>query len=205
MSRHAWTSDGFRRAVRFAARGHRDQVRRGSGDPYIVHPILVARTVEAAGFDEAAVIAALLHDLIEDTPITLHEIHGEFGAAVAAIVAGCTEVKHDPNGRPIPWEDRKREHIERLGASARGDAAAVMLADKLDNLRSIRDDLESGRPVWDQFHAGRDRVLWYYAAIIEVCDSGDPRTRPLANDCRRELAGVASLNPKNPDSAAPAS
>ncbi len=203
MPRSVWGSEGFRRAVAFAAVGHRDQVRRGSGVPYIVHPLLVARIVEEARFDELTVIAALLHDLVEDTPITLNEIGMRFPKTVADIVAGCTEVKLDPDGRPIPWENRKRAHLDRLRVKARLEVRAVMLADKLDNLWSIQDDLKAGRPVWDQFHADRERVLWYYASTIITCDCGDARIHNLADACRLALDRVRVFDPKKSDFGGP--
>ncbi len=202
MPRSVWGNEGFRRAIRLAAIGHRDQVRRGSGDPYIIHSFLVARIVEEASFDNLTVIAALLHDLVEDTPITLDDIRGEFGHTVAQIVDACSEVKLDAEGRPIPWEDRKGAHLERLRVKARTEVRAVILADKLDNLRSIRTDLEAGQPVWDLFHADRDRVLWYYASMIIACDSGDSRVQRLADDCRSELERVRGFDAKKSDSGA---
>ncbi len=193
MTQRVWFNEGLRRALHLAAVGHRDQVRRGSNLPYIVHPIQVARIVEEAGFDEITVAAALVHDLVEDTPITLNEIGMRLDGIVASIVAACTEIKTDPQGQPIPWEERKREHIQRLRRSARTEVRAVMLADKLDNLRSIHQDLKAGQPVWANFHASRDRVLWYYETMIHTCKSGDPRLRSLARDCCGEFDRVRAI------------
>lgn len=190
-------NDYYDRVLRFAAEGHRDQFRRGSLVPYIVHPIAVARIVERAGFDEATVAAALLHDLVEDTTVTLNDIGMKFDAATVAIVAGCTEIKHDAQGEPIPWEERKQAHLDRLRVKPLLGVRAVMLADKLDNLRCIGLDLKAGRPVWDQFHAGRGRVLWYYEAMIITCECGDRRVRHLADACRRELEAVRTGDPEN--------
>ena len=160
----------------------------------------VARIVEEAYFDEYTVIAALLHDLVEDTPITLNEIGMKFPKTVMDIVAGCTEIKRDAEGRPIPWENRKRAHLDRLRTKARTEVRTVMLADKLDNLRSIRADLAAGRAVWDQSHAGRDRVLWYYDSMIANCDCEDLRIHRLADACRRELEWVRAFGSEKSDS-----
>ena len=183
-------SDDYERALRRAAVGHRDQVRRGSGVPYVAHPVAVARLVERAGYDEVTVIAALLHDLVEDTATTLGNIHDEFGAEVAAIVAGCSEDKLDSAGRVRPWEDRKRDHVITLAAAGE-PTRAVVLADKLHNLQSIRLDLAAGRPVWASFHASRERVLWYFGAVIDRCDRPGERLHPLAEAGRAELNGLA--------------
>ena len=193
MSRRVWWNDGMQQVLQIAVVAHRDQVRRGSDVPYIVHPLMVARIVEEAGFDEITVAAALLHDVIEDTPITLNELGMRCDGNIASIVAACTEIKTDPQGQPIPWEDRKREHLQRLRRSARTEVRAVMLADKLDNLRSIKRHLRAGQPVWENFHATRDRVLWYYETMINTCKSGDPRLRNLARDCSWEFDRVRAF------------
>src|SRR3954465_12943142 len=100
-----------------ASVGHRDQVRKGSGIPYIEHPMAVAMILDRAGFPEEVVIAGLLHDLVEDTDVTLNEVPTRFGDAVAEAVAGCTEVKRDAGGIKRPWADRKRDHLEVLKSS----------------------------------------------------------------------------------------
>ena len=73
---------------------------------------------------------------------------------------------------------------------APAEARAVMLADKLHNLISIEVDLGEGRPVWSQFHADRDQVLWYYREAIRTCRGGDPRLEQLAARCSEVLAAV---------------
>src|SRR4051794_4099425 len=99
------------RALRMAATGHRDQVRKGSGTPYIEHPMAVALILDRSGFDEETVIAGLLHDLVEDTEVTLEQIRATFGDRVAEIVDHCSEVKLDASGARRPWIDRKRDHL----------------------------------------------------------------------------------------------
>ena len=189
-------SDHFDQALRLAAVGHRDQERRSSHVPYVAHPVAVAWIVERAGFAEPTVIAALLHDLVEDTPTTLDEIRDQFGPEVAATVAGCSEVKADTIGVTRPWEDRKRDHLAQL-PTATVATRAIVLADKLHNLMSIRIDLAHGVDVWVGFHAPRDRVLWYFAAVIESCADGDPRLAELARACRAELERVIALGAEN--------
>ncbi len=185
----------FERALRFAAVGHRDQARKGSGVPYIEHPMAVALILDRAGFDESVVIAGLLHDLVEDTAVTLDQVHDQFGAAVAGIVDRCSETKLDASGAKRPWIDRKRDHLAAL-AGAPEAVRAVVLADKLHNLLSIRLDLLEGRPVWDSFNAGRDGVLWYHRAMIEACQSDDPRLASLAAGAKALLDTVAGVGAK---------
>ena len=185
-------SDQFDRALRLAAVGHRDQERRSSRVPHVAYPVAVAWIVERAGFAEPTVIAALPHDLVEDTPTTLDEIRDQFGPEVAATVAGCSEVKTDAIGRTRDWEDRKRDHLAQL-PTATVATRAVVLADKPHNLMSIRLDLARGVAVWESFHAPRDRVLWYFAAVIETCGADDPRLVELGRACWAELERLIAL------------
>ena len=184
----------FERALRLAATGHRDQVRKGSDVPYIEHPMAVALILDRSGYDEEVVIAGLLHDLVEDTDVTLNQVRQEFGDLVAEIVAFCSEEKLDAEGRKRPWIDRKRDHLATV-VGAPDEVRAVVLADKLHNLLSIRLDLVEGRPVWECFNASKEQVLWYHGAMIEACGSDDPRVGRLLEECRGLLAEVSAIAP----------
>jgi (p)ppGpp synthase/HD superfamily hydrolase len=180
------------RGLRYAALGHRGQVRRAGETPYFVHVVAVAWILDRAGFDEDVVIAGLLHDLVEDTPTTPQDIETRFGRVVANLVGYCTEQKTDAEGRKRPWIDRKRDHLSCMAGAPVG-ARAVILADKLQNLISIELDLREGRSVWSQFHADRASVLSYYRQAIEICTAGDPRLALLASTAQETLAVVESL------------
>ena len=116
-----------------------------------------------------------------------------FGDPVAELVAYCSEAKVDVDGKKRPWIDRKRDHLAAV-AMAPASARAVVLADKLHNLLSIRLDLAEGRPVWECFNASKDQVLWYHGAMIEASGSDDPRLASLADECRTMLAEVAAID-----------
>ena len=167
------------RALRWAATCHHGQFRKGSDTPYVEHLMGVALILDRLGFDEEVVIAGLLHDVVEDTAVTLDQVEARFGADVAATVGHCSEIKTDSQGQKRPWLDRKRDHLEAM-AGAPIEARAVILADKLHNLLSIELDLLEGRPVWPSFNAGRDQVLWYYRTTIERLGSGAPGLEALA-------------------------
>ena len=79
-------------AFEVARVAHADQVRR-SGEPYIAHPLGVAMILADLGLDDVTIAAALLHDAVEDTPLTLADVESEFGDAVAAIVDGVTKLE----------------------------------------------------------------------------------------------------------------
>jgi (p)ppGpp synthase/HD superfamily hydrolase len=185
-------SNRLEQALRLAAMWHQGQVRRGSEIPYFEHVFAVAMILERAGYSEDLVIAGLLHDAIEDTPATFEEIREQFGDEVAETVRHCSEIKLDESGAKRPWIDRKRDHLLTI-SEAPVSAKAVILADKLHNLRCIAVDLAAGIPIWDRFHAPREQVLWYYSASIEACEVDDPAIIELAEACRQILQEVANL------------
>jgi hypothetical protein len=180
------------RALRWAADCHQGQFRRGSDAPYIEHPVAVALILDRLGFAEDVVIAGLLHDVVEDSPATFEQVEERFGSAVAETVRHCSEIKADAVGRKRPWVDRKRDHLAAL-AEAPAAARAVILADKLHNLRSIELDLLDGHPVWPLFNAPRDQVLWYYRTTIEQLGHGDPRILILADAGRQALDAIEAF------------
>ncbi|MGO9466160.1 MAG: HD domain-containing protein [Isosphaeraceae bacterium] len=182
-------SSRLEEALRWAAQCHQGQTRHGGNTPYITHVVAVAIILDRARFDEDVVIAGLLHDIVEDTPVMLTEVAARFGNCVAEIVRHCSEVKTDDLGLKRPWIDRKRDHIAAL-ADAPLAARAVVLADKLHNLVCIEVDLLQGRPVWSQFHAERDQVLWYYHAMIDRCGEDEHRLVQLAEVCRQVLSRI---------------
>jgi guanosine-3',5'-bis(diphosphate) 3'-pyrophosphohydrolase len=182
-------------AMRFAAQAHAGQSRKGSDTPYFEHVAAVALILDRAGFAEDVVIAGLLHDVVEDTATSFAAVTERFGEYVCQLVRFCSEVKLDGHGNKRPWIDRKRDHLAAL-ADAPVEARGIVLADKLHNLISIELDLRDGRPVWQQFNAERDQVLWYYSTAIDLCGSADPRLEALAVSCRdvltRLVTGVPS-------------
>jgi (p)ppGpp synthase/HD superfamily hydrolase len=157
----------FEDALVYAARIHSQQVRKGSGVPYISHLLGVTDLVLQDGGDEDEAIAALLHDAVEDQGgrNTLADIRSRFGERVAAIVEGCTDAYRIP--KP-PWRKRKESYINHL-QEAPQDVLRVSLADKLHNARSILWDLHrEGPPVWARFKGGKQGTLWYYQTLVEV-------------------------------------
>jgi len=123
------------RAMLFAQEHHGEQVRH-SGEPYIIHPVGCARIVVDVGMDDVSVIAALLHDTVEDTSATLADIEREFGAEVAVIVDGVTKlskIHFDSN------EEHQAENYRKLIVSMSGDIRVliVKLADRLHNMRTL--------------------------------------------------------------------
>jgi guanosine-3',5'-bis(diphosphate) 3'-pyrophosphohydrolase len=178
--------------MRFAAQAHAGQSRKGSDTPYFEHVAAVALILDRAGFAEDVVIAGLLHDVVEDTATSFADVASRFGEYVRQLVGYCSEVKFDDHGNKRPWIDRKRDHLAAL-ADAPVEARGIILADKLHNLVSIEFDAREGKPVWKQFSADRNQVLWYYRTAIDLCGHGDPRLETLAGYCRDVLARLDRL------------
>jgi len=150
-------------AIEFAARAHRGHFRKGTEIPYIVHPLAVAKILIDAGCPEDVVVAGILHDTVEDTPVSLDEIRHGFGDAVARIVEGASE----PD-KSKPWEERKAHTIESLKTAPEG-VLLVSCADKIENLDAIREDREQlGEAIWGRFKRGRDHQAWYYRSVLAV-------------------------------------
>jgi (p)ppGpp synthase/HD superfamily hydrolase len=154
-------------AIELAARAHHNQVRKGTEIPYVVHPLAVAGWLIRAKCPENLVIAALLHDVVEDTPVTIDELRSNFGRDVEELVVALTE----PD-KKAPWEERKAHTIEYLEKRATDDVLLIALVDKLDNVRAIREGLESdGEMFWDRFNRPRERQKWYYQRLESVFSS----------------------------------
>lgn len=155
------------RAIRFAEAAHRGQVRKGTDVPYFTHPVAVAMMVLDHGHGVDAAIVALLHDLIEDTPVDRDDIEERFGPLVAQAVVDLSE----PD-KTLPWEQRKTVYIERLGTSASPLALPACAADKVHNLRSILWDLDLARregrdprDVWGRFKRAPKKIAAYHRAV----------------------------------------
>ncbi|MEO8927282.1 MAG: HD domain-containing protein [Caulobacteraceae bacterium] len=130
------------RAYNFAAARHACQKRKGhAGEPYINHLTEVAQLVAEAtgGSDVGLMIAAILHDTVEDTPTTTEELTALFGPRVASLVAEVTDDKS------LDKAERKRLQIEHAGHGSSG-AKIIKIADKTSNLRALANSPPVGWP-----------------------------------------------------------
>ena len=153
-------------ALAFAAHKHRDQRRKGSeAPPYINHPIQVAQVLASEGgsTDVAVLMAAILHDTIEDTDTTAAELDARFGSRVTAIVQEVTDDKS------LRKEDRKRLQIAHAAEHSH-EARLVKLADKICNLR----DMAANPP--DTWPLARQQAYFDWAkAVIDRLRGTHPR------------------------------
>ena len=122
-------------AYEVARDAHRDQVRR-SGDPYIAHPVGVAMILADLGLDDVTLAAALLHDAVEDTSVTLADLDAEFGPDVAAIVDGVTKLDRlQFDSKEAQQAATMRKMLVAMAKDVR--VLLIKLADRLHNMRTI--------------------------------------------------------------------
>lgn len=126
-------SDLVRRAYLIAEKAHSGQVRKYTGEPYISHPQAVCDNVKSVSHTEEMLAAALLHDVVEDTPTSIADIEAEFGTCVASLVEQLTDVSRKEDGNRAVRKAIDREHL----AKASAEAKTIKLADLIDNSLSI--------------------------------------------------------------------
>ncbi len=133
----------IRRALECARDAHRGQAR-ASGEPYLVHCLAVAEIVHHLKLDAESVAAALLHDVVEDTSITLETVKERFGESVAALVDGVTKMGHIGEMRELPAgkgaSSQHAESVRKLLLAMAEDVRVVLikLSDRLHNMRTLR-------------------------------------------------------------------
>ncbi|MBQ6801583.1 MAG: bifunctional (p)ppGpp synthetase/guanosine-3',5'-bis(diphosphate) 3'-pyrophosphohydrolase, partial [Oscillospiraceae bacterium] len=123
------------RAYAMARSAHADQ-KRATGEPYIIHPVAAALTVVNLGMDTDTVCAALLHDVVEDTSVTLEEVKKEFGPDVATMVDGVTKLSKI---KFVSKEEAQAENVRKMMIAMAKDVRVIIvkLADRLHNMRTI--------------------------------------------------------------------
>lgn len=155
----------FSEALAFTAAAFAAKSRKVGGAPYVGHLLGVCRLVMDNGGSEMQMIAALLHDYYED----LHDGKSDkslllkFGPTVEDLVVALTESKGGP------WKERKLAYIDRL-RTAHADVKLIAIADKIDNLTDLCNQLDTlgDDKVWKHFHSDPKSVYWYYS---ECCDA----------------------------------
>jgi len=152
--------------LKFATKAHGSQKRKYTGEPYIVHPIAVSEIVKTVPHTDEMVAAALLHDVVEDTPVTIKEIETKFGTKVAELVGWLTDIS-----RPEDGNRKTRKSIDRShSADAPAEAQTIKLADLIDNTKSIERYDPSFYKVYKQ-----EKI-----ALLDVLTKGDITLRKIA-------------------------
>lgn len=157
------------KAMIFAAQAHDGMKRKKDHTPYILHPTEVASIVGTLTNKQEVIVAALLHDVVEDTPATIEEIEQEFGSRVAELVQSETEDKRKGVSPASTWRARKEESIEILRNTTDPEVKMLFLGDKLSNMRSFyRQWQVEGISMWKGYHEKDPaQQAWYYHAIAE--------------------------------------
>ena len=149
----------IRKAYEYAKKNHGNQLRK-SGEPYIIHPLQVAYTLADLGLDENTICAGLLHDVIEDTPVTHEDIEKEFGIEIAEMVEGVTKL-----GKLLYMtvEEQQAEDYRKMFLAMGKDIRVIIIkvADRLHNMRTLK-------------HLRRDRQIAISKETMEIY-------APLAN------------------------
>ena len=157
------------RAIMFAVKAHTGTERRGKGYPYIIHPMEAVEIVATMTKDQELLAAAMLHDTVEDTNVTVDQIRDEFGDRVADLVASESDEMPVGVSEEDSWHARKQAAIDRLSKASR-EAKIVAMGDKLSNMRAIaRDYAEQGDKLWNLFHV-KDRKSheWHYRGLADA-------------------------------------
>lgn len=158
------------RAKVFATAAHAavGQTRKYTGEPYVVHPIEVASLVESVGGTEAMVAAALLHDVLEDTGVTVDVLEEQFGSEVADLVLWLTDVSKPGDGNRSTRKALDRQH----SAAAPAAAQTIKVADLISNTRSI----VAHDPGFAKVYLEEKRLL------LEVLTRADPTLLTMARE-----------------------
>ena len=186
------TSELVRDAYELLASKHDGQRQKVNGHPYVEHPIAVATDVSEAGFEPEMVAAALLHDIVEDSDVTVEDVRERFGDRVATLVDAMTDTSEVK-----PYERRKALHRERVVAAG-PEAAAIFAADKLNNVRALRSAYaEDGEAVASRFVQPLDTKLLVWIADVEMV-SRHAAAVPYAEVLEDEVAGLQADRLKSP-------
>lgn len=168
-------------ALAFAAEAHASQSRKGKDEPYLSHVLMVAALTAHYGGDEDQIMAAALHDVVEDQggePIA-QEIGRRFGPRVEQIVRDCSDSIAPADVPKAPWRERKEAYLATLTSPDSHGARLVEACDKLANLRDIVEDVAAhGDDAFEHFRGGREGTVWYYETLGELLMPQVPRVAP---------------------------
>lgn len=150
-------------AIYFATKAHNGQKRKTEKDvDMIFHPFTVGMILQRANASTNAVIAGILHDVVEDTKYTIEDIVKEFGQDIANIVDEVSENKS------LEWKERKQEAIDKI-KTASLDGKLVECADKISNLECLYSLYqEEGENVWNSFNKPKEEQKWYYTNMYDA-------------------------------------
>jgi (p)ppGpp synthase/HD superfamily hydrolase len=192
-------TDRLEQARQTSEYAHALQTRKGSNEPYSVHPHAVAAIASQYTDDEDTLVAAEFHDILEDVPADRYSedrMRKEFGANVVNIVKMVSEDKRADDEIQESWENRKLGYINHLRQLTDREALIISAADKIHNIDSMLKDYETlGEELWTRFNAPKEKQLWNYQSILGVLSEKDLPEKLIEALRQRvnELAYIISL------------
>jgi (p)ppGpp synthase/HD superfamily hydrolase len=156
----------FDKALALAIDAHGKQTRKGSDTPFLVHPLSVALLLAKLGVHDDIIIAGILHDILEDTDVTIDYLASECSTLTVFLVDEVTTENPEE-----PWASRKIETAEKIRYMTTA-GAIIKACDLLHNMRSLHMyNLRDGEKVWDSFTANKELEHWafsqYYWALTK--------------------------------------
>jgi hypothetical protein len=149
-------------AITYAAIYHKDQTRKGKRTPYISHPLQVGEILSRVTDDEQVIAAGILHDTIEDTPLTYQDIEDMFGKVVAGMVNDVTE-----QDKSLSWDARKQQALDHIANMSYG-SQLVKAADVIQNFtEQLIDYQEIGDELFTRFKAPKEKQFTRYGNLIK--------------------------------------
>lgn len=157
------------KAIDFAVKAHSGQFRK-DGTVFILHPLEVAAIAGTMTKNPDVICAAVLHDTVEDTPVTANDIEENFGERIAELVAYETEDKRPHMDASESWKIRKEESLEELKNCGDIEVKILWLSDKLSNMRALARDYEKLKEaVFERFNEKNpDEHKWYHKTVLDA-------------------------------------
>lgn len=162
-------NESYKKAVNFATQKHIKQERKCMPWPYIVHIYDVTQNLIENGASQAAIIAGVLHDTVEDTDTSIEEIAKEFGNEVAYLVDMVSENKE------LEYIERKKTQADRIKGAGK-DVKMIKCADVCSNLKTLANELKAKVSDWNVFNANKANVQQSYKDMIDAISSETKET-----------------------------
>ena len=152
-------ADLLAKAIKFAVEAHGEQKRKYTNEPYVTHPLAVMKIVQEVPHTTEMLAAAVLHDVVEDTPVELSEIKHEFGPTVASYVEGLTDISRPEDGNRAVRKALDKDHLAKQSA----EVQTIKYADIISNTQDIKVNDPSFAKVYVE----------EVKALLDVLDKGD--------------------------------
>lgn len=150
------------KAKEFAYKAHKGMKRKGKELPFTYHLELVNKILKTLTDDDNILAAGWLHDVIEDTPITLEELKKEFNDEL------CYYVELETEDKSLSWKERKLKQIQELKEN-KSEVVLIAYSDKIANLTEMANDYKLIKDeLWNRFNRGKEEQYWYYLEFYKV-------------------------------------